>query len=43
MIVFAVSPLRLELADGDITAESTDAVGNAANNAFWMGRASPAR
>ena len=29
--------LTLEIADGDLAAESTDAIVNAANNAFWMG------
>jgi len=29
--------LTIEVADGDLAAESTDAVVNAANNAFWMG------
>jgi O-acetyl-ADP-ribose deacetylase len=35
----AASPpfLTLEIADGDLAAESADAVVNAANNAFWMG------
>ena len=37
MIAFSVPPLRLEIADGDIAAERTDAVVNAANNHFWMG------
>src|SRR4051794_40707903 len=37
MIAFHVPPLTLEIADGDIAAQSTDAVVNAANNAFWMG------
>jgi O-acetyl-ADP-ribose deacetylase len=37
MIVFALPPLTLEILDGDIAAESTDAVVNAANNHFWMG------
>ena len=27
----------LEILDGDLAAEATDAVVNAANNAFWMG------
>jgi len=30
-------PLTLEILDGDLAAESTAAVVNAANNAFWMG------
>ncbi len=29
--------MRLELADGDITALSVDAIANAANNQLWMG------
>jgi O-acetyl-ADP-ribose deacetylase (regulator of RNase III) len=29
--------LTVEVAEGDLAAESTDAVVNAANNAFWMG------
>jgi len=37
MIAFALPPLTLEILDGDIAAESTDAVVNAANNDFWMG------
>jgi len=37
MISFLLPPLSLEIADGDLTAENTDAVVNAANNAFWMG------
>ena len=37
MIAFIVPPLTLEIADGDLAAEQTDAVVNAANNAFWMG------
>ena len=37
MIAFAIPPLRLEIADGDIAAEPADAVVNAANNHFWMG------
>jgi O-acetyl-ADP-ribose deacetylase (regulator of RNase III) len=37
MIAFAVPPLTIEIADGDIAAQDTDAVVNAANNAFWMG------
>ena len=37
MLAFALPPLTLEIADGDIAAESTDAVVNAANNEFWMG------
>ena len=37
MIAFDLSPLRLEIFEGDLAAERTDAVVNAANNAFWMG------
>jgi O-acetyl-ADP-ribose deacetylase len=37
LIAFSLPPLRLEIADGDITAEPTDAIVNAANNALWMG------
>jgi O-acetyl-ADP-ribose deacetylase (regulator of RNase III) len=37
MISFPLPPLILEVADGDIAAQDTDAVVNAANTAFWMG------
>lgn len=37
MLSFHLPPLTLEIADGDLAAEQTDAVVNAANNAFWMG------
>jgi O-acetyl-ADP-ribose deacetylase len=37
MIAFRVPPLVIEIADGDIAAQTTDAVVNGANNAFWMG------
>lgn len=37
MIAFRLPPLTFEIADGDIAAQTTDAVVNAANNAFWMG------
>jgi len=37
LISFDLPPLRLEILDGDLAAEPTDAVVNAANNAFWMG------
>ena len=37
MIQFALPPFTLEIIDGDIAAQATDAVVNAANNAFWMG------
>ena len=36
MIAFSLPPLTLEIADGDIAAETTDAIVNAANNAFWI-------
>src|SRR5256885_47373 len=36
-IAFAVPPVSLELLDGDIADETTDAIVNAANNEFWMG------
>jgi O-acetyl-ADP-ribose deacetylase (regulator of RNase III) len=37
MVSFLLPPLTLEIAEGDLAAESTDAVVNAANNEFWMG------
>jgi O-acetyl-ADP-ribose deacetylase (regulator of RNase III) len=37
MISFILPPLTLEILVGDIAAERTDGVVNAANNAFWMG------
>lgn len=37
MLSFSLPPLILEIAEGDIAAQTTDAVVNAANNAFWMG------
>jgi O-acetyl-ADP-ribose deacetylase (regulator of RNase III) len=37
MIAFSLPPITLEIAEGDLAAETTDAVVNAANNAFWMG------
>lgn len=37
MISLGLPPVTLEIADGDIAAETTDGVVNAANNAFWMG------
>ena len=37
MIAFRLPPLTLEIVDGDLAAEQTDAIVNAANNAFWMG------
>ena len=36
-IAFALPPLSLEILDGDIASETTDAIVNAANNEFWMG------
>jgi O-acetyl-ADP-ribose deacetylase (regulator of RNase III) len=37
LIAFSLPPLRLEIADGDIAAEATDAIVNAANSGLWMG------
>jgi O-acetyl-ADP-ribose deacetylase (regulator of RNase III) len=37
LIAFDLAPLTLEILDGDIAAQDTDAIVNAANNAFWMG------
>jgi O-acetyl-ADP-ribose deacetylase len=37
MVSFPIPPLTLEIADGDIAAQHTDAVVNAANNELWMG------
>src|SRR6266699_1076825 len=37
MISFPLSSLTLQITEGDLTAETTDAVVNAANNHFWMG------
>ena len=37
MVAFNLPPIVLEITDGDIAAEQTDAVVNAANNHFWMG------
>ena len=37
MLKFALPPLSLEIADGDLAAQDTDAIVNAANNHFWMG------
>jgi len=37
MLAFNLPPIVLEITDGDIAAETTDAVVNAANNHFWMG------
>jgi O-acetyl-ADP-ribose deacetylase (regulator of RNase III) len=37
VIALQIPPLTLEITDGDIAAQDTDAIVNAANNAFWMG------
>jgi O-acetyl-ADP-ribose deacetylase (regulator of RNase III) len=37
LITFRVDPLTLEIDAGDIAAQATDAIVNAANNHFWMG------
>jgi O-acetyl-ADP-ribose deacetylase (regulator of RNase III) len=37
LIAFSLPPLMFEVADGDIAAQHTDAIVNAANNALWMG------
>jgi O-acetyl-ADP-ribose deacetylase (regulator of RNase III) len=37
MTAFHIAPLTIEIVDGDIAAQTTDAIVNAANNAFWMG------
>jgi len=37
VIAFTLPPISLEIVDGDIAAEATDAIVNAANNRFWMG------
>src|SRR5262249_9864026 len=37
VIAFSIPPLTLEIAEGDIAAEATEVIVNAANNAFWMG------
>jgi O-acetyl-ADP-ribose deacetylase len=37
LIAFSLPPVILEITDGDIAAETTEAVVNAANNHFWMG------
>jgi len=37
MLKFAIPRLILELTEGDIAAQDTDAIVNAANDAFWMG------
>ena len=37
MTSFRIPPLTIEIVDDDIAAQTTDAIVNAANNAFWMG------
>ena len=37
MVRFSLPPLSLEIDEGDISAEGTDAIVNAANNELWMG------
>jgi O-acetyl-ADP-ribose deacetylase (regulator of RNase III) len=37
LIDFELPLLRLEIVEGDIAAQATDAIVNAANNHFWMG------
>jgi O-acetyl-ADP-ribose deacetylase (regulator of RNase III) len=37
MPAFSIPPLTIEIVDDDIAAQATDAIVNAANNAFWMG------
>jgi O-acetyl-ADP-ribose deacetylase (regulator of RNase III) len=37
VLAFTVPPLRVEIDEGDISAETSDAIVNAANNEFWMG------
>jgi O-acetyl-ADP-ribose deacetylase (regulator of RNase III) len=37
LLAFQIKSVRLEILDGDITAQDVDAVVNAANNHFWMG------
>ena len=37
MIAFSLPPFTLEVAAGDIAAQTTDAIVNAANNELWMG------
>jgi O-acetyl-ADP-ribose deacetylase (regulator of RNase III) len=37
LIAFSMPPLTVEIVDGDLAAETTTAVVNAANNHFWMG------
>ncbi len=37
MTTFPFGALTIEIVEGDITAQDTDAIVNAANNHFWMG------
>ena len=37
MTSFRIPPLTIEIVDDDIAGQATDAIVNAANNAFWMG------
>jgi O-acetyl-ADP-ribose deacetylase (regulator of RNase III) len=37
LISFSLGTFTLDIADGDIAAQTTDAIVNAANNHFWMG------
>jgi O-acetyl-ADP-ribose deacetylase (regulator of RNase III) len=37
MLAFSLPPITLEILDGDLAADASDAVVNAANNEFWMG------
>jgi O-acetyl-ADP-ribose deacetylase (regulator of RNase III) len=37
VVTLSIPPLTLEVVDDDIAAQTTDAIVNAANNAFWMG------
>jgi O-acetyl-ADP-ribose deacetylase (regulator of RNase III) len=37
LICFSIPPFTIEIVDDDIAAQTTDAIVNAANNAFWMG------
>lgn len=36
-LTFSAPPLTIEIVDDDIAAQTTEAIVNAANNAFWMG------
>src|SRR5262249_5611565 len=37
MLTFTLPKLTVEIVDGDIAAQTTDAIVNAANNELWMG------